>query len=81
VIPVVDLATASGDTSDSPAHAGERILVVELGGHLLGFAVTEVSDATGVADAGEVAPQLALQALARCLLKAATPQSSEPTVT
>jgi hypothetical protein len=56
-------------------------LVVELGGHLLGFAVTEVSDATGVADAGEVAPQLALQALARCLLKAATPQSSEPTVT
>ncbi len=80
VIPVVDLASASGDTSDAAADAGERILVTELGGHLLGFAVTEVTDATDVADAGEVAPQLALRALARCLLKAATPQSSEPTV-
>jgi chemotaxis signal transduction protein len=80
MISVVDLASASGDTSDAAADAGERILVTELGGHLLGFAVTEVTDATDVADAGEVAPQLALRALARCLLKAATPQSSEPTV-
>ena len=80
VIPVVDLTSASGDTSDAAADPGERILVVELGGHLLGFAVTEVTDETGVADGREVAPKLALRSLARCLLRAATPQASEQTV-